>query len=66
MNRDEIEFLRSLDKDGVDGTIQTFLLNPDLSRMPFVQVAKTLLTQLYKEKHHLVEDNIRLCKLIKQ
>lgn len=64
MTRDEIEFLRSLDKDGVDGTIQAMILDPNITKAPFNSVARILLTQLVKEKHHLVKDNINLSKKV--
>lgn len=62
MNRGNIAFLRSLDPLGLDGTIQSVLVDEDITTKSFEAVAMHLLKQLKKEKEHLVLDNIRLSK----
>jgi len=60
MKLDEILFLKSLDPDEVDGTIQSVLMREDLAQVPFVHALKFLVKSLKDEKDSLVEDNVRL------
>lgn len=66
MTPKQIEFLKSLDKGGCDGTIQSILLGKDLNTIPYQSVLEFVLTQIKKEKDLLVQDNIRLSKEINQ
>lgn len=62
MNRENINFLRSLDPEGCDGTLQSVLLDEGITTKPFDAVAMHLLKQLKLEKDFLIRDNIRLSK----
>lgn len=62
MTREQIEFLKSLDKEQMDGTIQSVLLSEGLTTKSFESVCKHLLLNLKAEKDHLIQDNIRLSK----
>lgn len=64
MNRQQIDFLKALDPQGLDGTIQNILLQKELHSVPFEKVCMVLLTQFTKEKQSLVIDNIRLTKML--
>lgn len=64
MNRQQIDFLKALDPQGLDGTIQNILLQKELHSVPFEKVCMVLLTQFIKEKQSLVIDNIRLTKML--
>lgn len=66
MTPKQIEFLKSLDKEGCDGTIQSILLGKDLNTIPYQSVLEFILTQIKKEKDFLVQDNIRMSNLINQ
>ena len=65
MNEHQINRIKILDPDGLDGTIQSFLM-VDLKEIPFEGFAVSLIERLYKEKQALVKDNIRLSNLIKR
>lgn len=64
MKKEQIAFLKSLDPDGKDGTIQAMLMNPNITAEPFDQVAKALLLQLMIEKNFLVKQNIQVIGMI--
>lgn len=66
MNEEQINRISALDTERMDGTIQSFLLLPDLENIPFETFAINLIERLYNEKRVLVKDNIRLSKLIER
>lgn len=66
MNKEQIDFIRSLDPDGIDGTIQVFLAHNKLNEVPFEFVAKKIMQQLVNDKRSLVLDNVRLSHLVKE
>lgn len=50
MNSQEIEYIKNLDKDGLNGTIQSTLFNPQLKEASFTVVLKYLLEKTLDEK----------------
>lgn len=66
MNTKQIEFLKSLDPNGIDGTIQIFLMQKNLNEIPFEAVAKEIMKNLVNEKRFLVSQNIRLSLIAKE
>lgn len=50
MNQQESDYIRSLDPDGVNGTIMSVLLNPQLSEASFTVVLRYLLERTLDEK----------------
>lgn len=66
MNLNQVEFIRSLDKEGTFGTIQSVLLNPDLSKIPFESAAKYLLTCMKDERMTLMQENERMRKALEK
>lgn len=66
MNKEQEEFFRSLDEEGLDGTVQSLLLNDNLEAVPFEKAAKFLITRLFEEKQALVQDNIKLSNLVEE
>lgn len=66
MNVQQITWLKSLDKEGTFGTIQSVLLNPDLSKIPFENVAKYLLTCMKDERMTLLAENERMRKALQK
>ena len=66
MTNDEIKFIRDLDPEGVDGTIQSLLMGNltksgvDLENYPYVKVLVHLVKTLKQEKEALVKDNLSL------
>lgn len=66
MQQQYVEFLKSLDPDGMHGTIQGILFRDDLSVVPFDQVAKHLLTVICDERRVLIEQNDRMRLVMEQ
>lgn len=66
MNLNQIEFLRSLDKEGTFGTVQNVLMSGDLSTAPFENVAKYLLTCMKDERMTLLAENERMRKALQK
>lgn len=64
MTKDQIEFLKSLDTTAVDGTIQSVLIQENLTKVSFENVSRFLLMNLVREKQFLIQDNIRLSGLV--
>lgn len=62
MTREQIEFIKSLDKDATSGTIQSILIREDLQQMPYTKALEFLIRSLKSEKDFLIEDNIKLSK----
>jgi len=60
MKKEQIEFLKSLDPDGIDGTIQSVLMREDLDQCPFENALMFLLKQTMAEKSFLIKQNIEL------
>lgn len=66
MNKQQIDFLRSLPDVDADGTVQMFLLHDEINHLPFEKVAMKLIASLYNEKHALIKDNIYLSGVAKE
>lgn len=66
MNINQIEFIRSLDKDGTFGTVQNVLMSSDLSTVPFENVCKYLLTCMKDERMTLLAENERMRKALQK
>lgn len=66
MNKEQIDFIRSLDPDGIDGTIQIFLMQKNLNEIPFEAVAKEIMKNLVNEKRFLMIQNTQLSSMVKE
>ena len=64
MNQSQIDFIKSLDKDQQHGTIQGVLMGDNLSAAPFESVAKYLLKMLSDERYALMEENVKMRKVL--
>ncbi len=64
MNQSQIDFIKSLDKDQQHGTIQGVLMGDNLSVAPFESVAKYLLKMLSDERYALMEENVKMRKVL--
>lgn len=53
MKPQEIEKIRSLDKDGVNGTVQSVLMNPNINQAHYAEVLYYLLSKTIEEKSYL-------------
>jgi len=60
LTQDQINFIRGLDPQGIDGTISTVLLDKNLANASFETVLKFLVQRLFQEKLYLVQQNIEL------
>jgi hypothetical protein len=67
MEQAQIDFLRSLDPQGLDGTVQSFLMNyPSLPSSSFEDVAKRLLQALVRDKMSLVRNNVEAWRKVNE
>lgn len=64
MTPEQIALVRSIDKTGVEGSIQAFLLLPGIEEAPFESVLLKMVGQLYLDKQALIRDNIKLSQQI--
>ena len=53
MKPQEIEKIRSLDKDGTNGTVQSVLMNPNINQAHYAEVLYYLLSKVLEEKSYL-------------
>lgn len=53
MKPQEIEKIRSLDKDGTNGTVQSVLMNPNINQAHYAEVLYYLLSKVLEEKGYL-------------
>ncbi len=64
MNQSQIDFIKSLDTEKQHGTIQGVLMGDNLSVAPFENIAKYLLKMLVDERHALMEENVKMRKVL--
>jgi hypothetical protein len=64
MNTEQIEFIKSLDKLCVNGTVQSVLMRADLDTLEFDKALAFLLKQTMQEKYALIEQNTKLRKVL--
>jgi hypothetical protein len=65
MNLNQIEFLKSLDKDGMNGDIQSVLLRKDLNKVPFEEALRFILLATLQHKEVYKTENQKLTKILK-
>lgn len=53
MKPQEIEKIRSLDKDGINGTVQSCLMNPNINQAHYAEVLYYLLSKTIEDKGYL-------------
>lgn len=66
MNATQIDKLKSLDKDGCDGSIQQVLLRNDLAQIPFADACFHVAQCLKNDKITLTEENKKLVAILKK
>ena len=66
MTKDQFEFIKSLDKSSMDGTIQSVLIREGLHEVPYVKVLEFLVSTLKSEKDFLVKQNITLSNQVRE
>lgn len=53
MKPQEIEKIKSLDRDGMNGTVQSVLMNPNINQAHYAEVLYYLLSKTLEEKAYL-------------
>lgn len=66
MDNNKIQFIKDLDPEGIDGTIQSVLMRNDLHQIPYVNALEFLVKALNNDKNTLIKDNIRLSSKVKE
>ena len=66
MNQTQIDKIKSLDKDGCDGSIQQVLLRKDLSKVPYGDACFHIAQCLKGDKTALAEENRKLSAILKK
>lgn len=65
MNQQQIEFLKSLDKDARNGDIQSVLLEKNLNQIPFEAALKRILVITLQHKQVYQAENKKLVRILK-
>jgi hypothetical protein len=65
MNKEQIAFIRSLDKDNMNGTIQSLLHQKNIEEVQFTEALKFLLVNTLREKETLAKENRSMVKFLK-
>lgn len=66
MNTQQIDFIKSLDKDGLNGTVASVLLRNDLNMCDYTKTLEFLLQTTIGERTMLIEENKKLSKILKE
>lgn len=66
MKPDQINWVKNLDPQGLDGTIQGLLFEPNLDRIPFEAFLKALVIRLKADKEAALQDNKKLANVLKK
>ena len=65
MKEQEKQKLRQLDPEGMSGTIQACLLNPNINQSHYADILYYLLSKTLEEKSYLERANIKLTNVLK-
>jgi hypothetical protein len=65
MKPQEIEKIRQLDVQGMSGTVQSVLLNPNINQASYPEVLYYLISKTLEEKAYLERANIKLTNVLK-
>lgn len=66
MNKDQINKLKALDPQGINGTIQNVLLRDDIDKLQFSDACWWLLNRVLEEKQATSQENEKLSKILKK
>lgn len=66
MNTSQVESLKKLDPDGLDGSIQSLLLRPDIATIPFENALKFLVQALMNDKLTLQTEGRKMSSTLKE
>ena len=65
MNQIQIDFIKQLDPESQSGTIQSILLRDDLNMCNYTKTLEFLLQTTIGERKMLIEENMKLSKILK-
>lgn len=66
MNKDEINLIKKLDPEGINGTIQSLLLRDDLNTVVFKEALVYLLRNTLNERQAYMDENKKLTEILKK
>jgi len=66
VNQMQIDFIKSLDKGGLNGTVSSVLLRNDLNICRYEKTLEFLLQVTVGERTMLIEENKKLSKILKE
>lgn len=66
MNDQQVQKIKSLDKDACDGSIQQVLLRSDLNQVPFAEACFHIAQCLKNDKTAIAEENRKLSAILKK
>jgi hypothetical protein len=65
VNQIQIDFIKELDPESQSGTIQSILLRDDLNMCNYTKTLEHLLQVTIGERKMLIEENMKLSKILK-
>lgn len=66
MNGNQIELLKKLDPNGLDGSIQSLLLRSDIATITFEKALSFLVQALMNDKTTLANENRKMSRILKE
>ena len=65
LNAQQIDFIKQLDPEGLNGTVASVLLRDDLNMCNYTKTLEFLLQTTIGERRMLIEENMKLSKILK-
>ena len=65
MNQIQVDFIKELDPEGMNGTVASVLLRNDLNMCNYTKTLEFLLQVTIGERKMLIEENMKLSKILK-
>ena len=65
MNQIQIDFIKQLDPEGMNGTVASIMLRNDLNMCNYTKTLEFLLQTTIGERKMLIEENMKLSKILK-
>lgn len=65
MNQIQIDFIKQLDPEGLNGTVASIMLRNDLNMCNYTKTLEHLLQVTIGERKMLIEENMKLSKILK-
>jgi len=66
MNQIQIDFIKQLDPEGLNGTVTSIMLRNDLNMCNYTKTLEFLLQTTIGERTMLIEENKKLSKILKE